>query len=217
MERHITVKGVGNVTSKPDTVVISLSLDSRDMEYAKAMKKASVSIDEITHALVDIGFAKEDIKTTRFDADTVYKSVKQRDGEYRSVFQGYSIRHNLKLEFNFDTDSLADTLSAIALCPSHPVFSISFTVKDVAGIKDELLRSATINARKKAEILCDAAGVKLGKLLSIDYNWSDINIYSDTVYSLEESHMALEPTPGIDIEPEDIETSDSATFTWEIE
>lgn len=217
MERYITVKGSAHVTAKPDMVVISMSLESRDMDYAKAMKKASAGIDEITRTLADAGFEKEDIKTTDFDADTVYESVKQRDGDYRRVFQGYRVRHDLKLEFGLDTDRLAKTLYAISLCPSHPEFSISFTVNDAAGIKEELLRFAAVNARKKAEILCDASGVSLGKLVNIDYSWSDINIYSATRFSLPPSYLAEDDYVGMNIEPDDIDVSDSVTFTWEID
>ena len=53
----------------------------------------------------------------------------------------------------------------------HPELSIVFTVKDPSAVNKELLKSATANAREKAEILCEASGVELGKLLIIDYNW----------------------------------------------
>mgnify|MGYP001330009948 FL=1 len=80
------------------------------------------------------------------------------------------------------------------------------------------MRSATINAREKAEVLCEASDVELGDLLTIDYNWGELNIVSRTDYMLEERAMAMpmRAMADMDIQPEDIDVSDTATFVWEI-
>ena len=79
--------------------------------------------------------------------------------------------------------------------------------------------SATKNAREKAEILCRASGVELGKLQSIDYNWGELNIVSRTSYEMEDCimpMMALRECGVPDVEPDDIDLHDTATFVWEI-
>ena len=60
MSRTITVKGIGRASAKPDTVVISMSLDSRAMDYDGAMEIAADNIQDITSTLMDAGFEKED-------------------------------------------------------------------------------------------------------------------------------------------------------------
>lgn len=115
-------------------------------------------------------------------------------------------------------DRLSETLSAVSECSSHPQLSISFTVKDTTAINEEMLRSAAANARKKAEILCEASGVKMGALIAIDYNWAELNFHSRTQYMLREGTRDFGMTDSaIDIEPDDIDVSDTATFVWEIE
>ena len=37
MPRTITVKGIGKVSATPDYVVLSMGLESQDMDYEKAM------------------------------------------------------------------------------------------------------------------------------------------------------------------------------------
>ncbi len=218
MPRTITVKGIGRASARPDTVVLSMSLDSRDMDYSKAMEIAADNIEDITNAVMAAGFKKDAVKTTNFNVRTDYQNVKDHSGNYRQEFRGYVVSHNLKVEFGFDVKLLSQALSAIAGCLSHPQLSISFVVKDTAAVNEEMLRSATANARKKAEILCNASDVTLGKLLSIDYNWGEIDVRSDTRYSLAEDCLA---TPmmarSIDIEPDDINVSDTVTFVWEID
>ena len=80
---------------------------------------------------------------------------------------------------------------------------------------DASLRSATANAKKKAEILCEASGVTMGDLIAIDYNWGELDIYSHTRYDCCEDAMPL-MAKSIDIDPDDIDVSDTATFVWEI-
>ena len=218
MPRTITVKGMGRVTTSPDYVVISMSLMAQDNDYEETMKLAAKKIEYLNASLEEIGFEKKSVKTTNFNVRTDYERVKDRNGNYKSVFNGYICSHRLKVEFDFDTKRLAQTLYAISKCLAEPELSISFTVKDPSAVNKELLKSATINAKEKAQILCEASGVELGQLLSIDYNWGELNIVSHTDYMLEEKFMAM-PVGGladIEIEPDDIDVSDTATFVWEI-
>ena len=75
-----------------------------------------------------------------------------------------------------------------------------------------------LNAREKAEILCEASNVALGDLLAIDYNWGELNVVSRTEYMLDEKCLAMPmgAMADMDIEPDDIDVSDTATFVWEI-
>lgn len=71
---------------------------------------------------------------------------------------------------------------------------------------------------EKAEILTKASGVTLGELVSIDYNWGELHLYSPTRYEMEDDclmKISAAPT-AMDIEPDDIDVSDSVTFVWEI-
>ena len=58
--------------------------------------------------------------------------------------------------------------------------------------------------------------MKLGELLKIDYSWQELDIYSNTRYAMEEKCMAMDSAIGMDINPDDIDVSDSATFVWAI-
>lgn len=216
--KTITVKGVGKVSEKPDYIEISLKLNSVDKDYGKTIEHISEKIDKLNKSLEEIGFEKGSLKTTNFNVKTRYDSVKTKTGDYESVFKGYECRHSLKLSFDFDTKRLAKVLSAMTACVANPEFSISFTVKDQTKISKELLISASKNAKEKAEILCEASGAKLGELISIDYNWGDLNTYSNTDYSISRMCNAnvMADYASIDIEPEDMKIDDTATFVWEI-
>lgn len=212
--KTITVKGVGRATVKPDSVVLSVSMETTDKQYDKAMEYAAARIDLLTSTLCEIGFDKDALKTTDFDVSEARQSVKDPDGNYKSVFVGYKCTHRLKLQFDFDVKRLGEVLSTISKSLVEPTMSVDFTVKDPTAVSGELLVSATQNAREKAQILCKAAGVSLGELVAIDYNWQDINLRSYTTYDC--TPVLAKCNAAVDITPDDIVANDAATFVWEI-
>lgn len=214
--RTITVKGIGAVSVKPDLIVLRLSMETAEYEYDAAMKAAAEKIDFLNKALEAAGFEKKSAKTADFRVRADYDRLNDGKGNYTSVFMGYKCRHELKIEFDFDTKRLAKALSEISECIAKPEISIDFTVKDSSAVSGELLKAAAKNARGKAEILCAASGSKLGELLSIDYNWGELHLYSATDYDVEGKCMMLGAADDMDIEPEEIKARDTATFAWEI-
>ena len=219
MARTITVKGIGKASAKPDYVVLSMELESKSLDYEKAMQEASEKIEFLNESLMQIGFGKESIKTTNFYVRSDYESHKDKFGNYSRIFSGYAVCHRLKIEFDFNSKLLSKALSSVASCIAKPELSVSFTVKDPTAVNEALLKSAAENAKKKAQILCGASGKMLGELVNINYNWAEVNIYSATHYDMDAECMkaCADASYSIDIEPEDIAAKDTATFVWEIE
>ena len=218
MERTISVRGVGSLRKKPDYVTISLELEAKDMDYEKAVAASSGQIEELTAALCAVGFRMEDLKTSSYQVRTEYRSEQDENRNYRQVFDGYVCRTGMRLAFDFSVLRLGEALSAVGACSVRPELNIAFTVKDPAAAHGELLRAAAANAREKAEILCEASGVRLGKLLRVEYDWSDPAVRSRTSVSAETADLRMMKNAfQADMVPEDVELSDSAGFTWEIE
>lgn len=215
--RTITVKGVGNLSVKPNYITLSMTIEEIAPDYSRAMKAAAKRIALIQNAAVQNGFQKEDVKTASFHVDTRYESVKDCQGNYKQEFVGYACVYRLKFSFDFDTKHLSAVISSIAECDAKPELSIAFTVKDPMAVHEDLLVAAAENAKSKAEILCRASGYTLGELAKIDYNFDELNLLSRTNCDAESSFMAMSRCAMPEIEPENIEVSDSVSFTWEIQ
>ena len=215
MNRTITIKGTGKVSVKPDLIIITMHLESHDYVYEKTMKLAAESVNILQNAIEKAGFNKDNLKTTDFNIRTHYESYRDKDNNYKSRFDGYICEHGLKLEFDFDTEVLSNVLTAIGEAMVEPNLNIQFSVKDKDAVNEELLIRATENAKRKAEILTKASNIALGDLISIDYNWGDLYLYSNTSYNMEDRCMAFKASAP-DIEPDDIDVSDTVTFVWEI-
>ena len=215
-KRRIHVRGMGQAAQTPDQVVLSLSLTAQNNNYSAAMKIGSQQVEMLREAIVEAGFKANDLKTTNFNVRAVYENEETKDGNskrYGKVFVGFECRHDLKLTFDFDNDKLNRALDIIAANLAQPKISIAFAVKDTAALNDKILKSAAKDARRKAKVLCAASGVTLGKLIDINYSWDAARAQETIVYG----ECASVDKNSFDLQPEDINVSDSVDFLWEIE
>ena len=215
-KRRIHIRGIGQAAQTPDLVVLSLTLAAQNNEYSAAMKIGSQQVEMLREAIVEAGFKADDLKTISFNVRAIYEDEEYREGNskrYRKIFSGFECRHDLKLIFDFDNDKLNRALDTIAGNLSQPKISIAFAIKDAEALNDKILKSAAKDARRKAKILCTAAGVKLGKLLDINYSWDESRI-QETIVCGECAPVAEN---SFDLQPEELNASDTVDFLWEIE
>lgn len=208
--KTITIKGVGTASVKPDYITIMLRIASKDKDYSKSIDNANERIAMLQKSITLVGFVKEDLKTLAFRVGSFY------DNDVKKQRATYVCNYNLKLSFDLDTNRLAQVLNAISDSGADANFNIQFTVKNPEKVNQELLKSAAENARQKAEVLCAAAGVNLGELVSINYDWGEVNVVSASAYSMSREMVRGISTPVPEFEPEDIQANDTATFIWEI-
>jgi uncharacterized protein YggE len=215
-ERTLTVKGIGNVKTAPDLVIILMNLTTTTPDYTKTTECAAMDIEAIRKAIVSTGHDRQALKTTDFNIKTEYESIKDAAGNWKQKFKGYSCIHHLKLEFDLDIKRLGETLTAISKSGANPEFEINFSIKDKAAVQAELLEKAVANAAEKAAILAKASRVSLGAIKHIDYSWGELRLYSNTRFA--EAGILESPAAfGMEIEPEDVDVNDSVTVIWGIE
>jgi uncharacterized protein YggE len=78
-----------------------------------------------------------------------------------------------------------------------------------------MLKEAILDAKEKLKVIAEAAGVEIGNIVRIDYDWSEIRFEREEFHSLRES--SYKPSiASIDIEPDNIEASDTVSVVWEI-
>lgn len=218
--RTIRVTGKGQIKVKPDMTRITITLSGLYKDYGETLRRSSDDTEALKDVLSGFGFARSDLKTLSFRVDTEYENYRDGNNDYRHRFVGYRFNHVTKVEFASDNDRLGRVLYALAACPVRPEFQISFTVKDPESAKNLLLGKAVADAKEKAAVLSGAAGVALKEIQSIDYSWGEIDFeYRPMNGALLAEKCLAEPMDAsydMDIEPDDIEASDTVTVIWEI-
>ena len=219
--RTIRVTGKGQIKVKPDMTRITLSLEGTYPEYSEALRRSTEDTEKIKDLLAPFGFERDDLKTLNFSVDTENESYKEK-GTYKQRFVGYKFHHLMKVEFESDNDRLGKVLYSLANCPVKPEFRLSYTVKDPEAEKNELLGKAVADAKEKASVLTQAGGVSLKDIQSIDYSWGQINFEVQPMNRMLMAEECCAPmmdgagSYDMDIEPDDIEVSDTVTVIWEI-
>lgn len=217
--KTVRITGKGNLKVRPDMTRITITLSGLDEEYGKALQHSAEDTKTLAKCLKKLDFKRSDLKTLHFSVDTKYESYTEKDlcrTNYKRRFIGYSFIHKLKIEFESDDKRLGKILYALANMSLHPEFTISYTVKDPEAVKNTLLANAVKDAKTKAQILADAAEVKLGSISSIDYSWHEIDFEIAPLDRFCQTAAAPSASFNMDIEPDDIEVSDTVTIVWEI-
>ncbi len=218
--RTVRVTGKGQIKVHPDMTRITMTLQGLDWDYSETLRRSSEDTEELKSVLEPFGFRPSDLKTLRFNIDTVHESYREED-TWKQRFIGYKFEHVVKVEFESDNDRLGKLLYALAPCTLQPEFRISYFVKDPESSKNELLGKAVADAKEKASVLAAAAGVVLKDIQSIDYSWGEINFEyqpMEKAMLMEGSLMdnASDDRYDMNLEPDDIEVSDTVTVIWEI-
>ena len=218
--RTIRVTGKGQLKVRPDVTRITLDLNAVCPTYAEALKESSEKTEQLKNLLAQFGFERGDLKTLNFNVDTEYESYKER-GAYKERLVGYRYVHRMKVEFPSDNDRLGKILYALMNSPAKPEFHLSFTVSDPEKAKNELLGNAVADAREKAAVLAQAAGIRLLDIQNIEYAWDRIDFEVRPMERMFFAEGAIDANPGfgkldMDIEPDDITVTDTVTLLWEI-
>lgn len=221
-KRVIRVTGKGAIKVKPDMTRITMTLEGLYEYYEETLRHSSEDTEILKDIMEKHGFDRSDVKTLSFNVDAKHESYQAKDKSWKQRFVGYEYSHLLKVEFESDNKRLGEILYALANADEiHPVFRLSYTVKNKEASKNLLLGKAVEDAKAKAQVLSQAAGVSLESIQSIDYSWGEIefeyspmrgNMLMEKCCEAEDAYGAYD----MDIEPDDIEVSDTVTVIWEI-
>lgn len=218
--RKITVTGKGKLVVAPDITEVTISINGLEEEYYLALAKSVDESNLIKAILIEHGLKKEMAKTKNFDVYKKTKSVKDQYGNYHDKFLGYEYNHVISFKFPINNELLGRLLHSISKLNINPEIRVKYLIDDFEKAKNDLLANAVKDSMLKAKIIAGASNVELGDIDSIDYSWGSIRFESGDYRIMNRSSMDLSAktssTFEIDIEPEDIDLTDTATVVWNI-
>ena len=220
MTRTIKVTGLSNVKASPDYTRVILTLSDTLKEYEACLAKSVEDMNIIVECIKQFGFERSELKTSSFEIERKTQSYRDKNDNWKERFLGYEYEENLNFIFKNDNERLGKILYALSHLSITPEIRVSYFCSDVESIKNQLLELAIKDAQKKAELLTSASGVKLCEILDIDYSWVDVTLELDDLKILPAGGIngcSDKASYDVDIEPDDISTSDSVRITFRIE
>ena len=156
----LTVQGTGSVKVESDRAGISLGVREVDEEVLKAQNKVNEKIAAIIEALKAMGVSGDDISTNGIG---IYPNYNYDEGE---TIVGYTAYNTLYLTVK-DVNNTGAYVDAAFAAGANSLDYVEFSAADTEAADAKALTLAVESAREKAQVLADAAGVKLGGILEI--------------------------------------------------
>lgn len=162
---EITVMGEGEVAAAPDMAVVDMGV-TREAETAQqAMQAVGAAMSSVLMQLREQGLEDRDIQTSGLTlAPRWSRNRSPEDNEPEIV--GFVASNMVTVRLR-DLDLLGPVLSLVVEDGANRLGGLRFTVADPKPLMDEARRRAVADARRRAGVLAEAAGVTLGPLVSI--------------------------------------------------
>ena len=174
-ETKITVTGTGEIQINADTALISLGVNARDKDVLKAQQKVNKVIAAIRKAVTAQGVKKADMNTDFINIYAIYDY--QNDQEKLSA---YNVSSALAIKVT-DMDSVGAVIDAAFSAGANTLNGISFSASDTQEAKNKAMTAAVKDAKKRAEVLASAAGLKITGIESISEDGTGSRGNSGTV------------------------------------
>lgn len=163
---QIIVTGEGTVTAAPDLATVNLGVTTTDQMAAAAMQANSTALAAVMERLKAAGIADRDLQTSNLQLNPNWTNP---DNGGMAVISGYTASNMLSVRVR-DLTILGAVLDAAISDGANTLNGISFGQSDPRPIQDAARQAAVADAMARANLLTEAAGVKLGRVLSISEN-----------------------------------------------
>lgn len=164
----IGVTGTGDVFASPDTAVASVGVEITGTTLAQATADTSARMTAVLAKIKSMGVDPKDIATVSYSVNPITSNPKE--GEIPSI-TGYQVTNIVQVKIR-NLDNVGKILDAAIAAGANSLNSLYFSIDDPSSIQASARKSAVADAMTKAKTLADAAGVKLGPIISLTENVS---------------------------------------------
>ena len=164
VQHTISVSGRGTVSLVPDIVSLSIGVQTEGAVAADAVAANTARSEQVIEALGEFGVDSRDISTTNF---SVFP-IQNRGPNGEVINTTFRVQNTVNVTVR-DLDNLGGILDAVVTAGANTSSGIRFEANDVSSrlAHDEALTDALVDARRQADLLADAAGVRVVDVLSI--------------------------------------------------
>ncbi|MBI5033106.1 MAG: SIMPL domain-containing protein [Chloroflexi bacterium] len=160
----ISVLGTGKVHVKPNIATTNIGVETVATTLAEATSQSNTKTQAIIDKVKSMGVAERDIQTSAYGVSPITNQPKQ--GESPKI-TGYRVSNQLRVTIR-KIDDVGKILDAVVAAGANNIYGISFGVDDPTTFQQQARAAAIKDAQDKAGQLAKAAGITLGKVISIN-------------------------------------------------
>ncbi len=206
--RTIAISGSGEVTAAPDMASVTVGVVEQADTAGAALAANNTKMGALLTALKDAGIADKDVQTSNFSVNPRYEFDQQKQTQ---KMIGYEVSNQVTVRVR-KLDQLGALLDTLVKAGSNQMYGISFSIADTAKLEDEARKRAYADAKHKADVYAAAAGVKVGKVLSL----SESSGYRPPMPVFARK-MAADAAPAVPVAAGEASVSASVDVVWEVQ
>ena len=165
----ISVSGTGEVQSAPDVAFVDAGVTTSGATAADALSANTKAMSQLIDTLKAANIEARDIQTSNFSVNPNYVYSDERDANGYTKppkIVGYQVSNTVTVRVR-DLAALGSILDKAVSVGANTVNNIAFSVADPAELYDQARKEAFKDARAKADLYAEAAGVSLARILNI--------------------------------------------------
>lgn len=158
----LTVTGDGRSTAAPDLALITLGVSTEAVTAVDAMSQNATRQQAVIDALKADGVEARDIQTSGLNLQPKMEYI---DGQAPKLV-GYVAQNTVNVRVR-DIAGLGGVLDKLVATGANEISGISFAREDMTAAQDDARNAAVAEARRKAQLMAEAAGMRLGDLRAL--------------------------------------------------
>lgn len=162
--RSITTTGNGVVIAQNNRAVMYLAVETMSSDAKQAAQDNANIMTKVKHAVIGAGAAPDKIETDNYTMYPVYEYDK---GKVKS--RKYEVNNRMKVVVE-DLTKAGTVMDAAISAGANRIENIMFTVRNPGKYKDDALREAAQDARRKADIIAASLGKTVTNIISVTDN-----------------------------------------------
>ncbi len=166
-KRTVTVTGTGLVELENDEARLSLSVNTRNWDVIKATEENARLMSQVQTALLKEGVTSDYLSTSGF---SIYQETSYQNG--RTVSGQYNVTNNINIIIK-DVSKAGKIIDIAVRAGANQLSSLNYSVSNTEAAVKQARILAVKQAEKNANTLATSSASALGRVLSIEEEYSN--------------------------------------------
>lgn len=208
----ISVTGTGKVSVEPDMAMVTAGVVTEAETARAALSENTSRTAAMIEALKAAGIEARDLQTSNVSISPVWNDRRYQSNSNNEPprIVAYQVRNSVSVRIRA-LETTGEILDAIVTEGANQISGPNFGLIEPEPQMDEARRLAVADARRKAEIMAEAAGVALAEIVSI----AEGGVSGRPIQFGRTMAAAVEAAP-VPIEAGELDITASVSMTWKI-
>jgi uncharacterized protein YggE len=206
---RVIVSGDAVVQAQPDTAILTLAVVTQNASASEAQAENASRTEAVVRAVRAAAGAGAEVRTSGYSLQPQFA---YKEGAPPSI-TSYVARNAVTLTTG-DLNRVGRVIDAASAAGANSIDGLSFTLRRDQRARNEALSSAVVEARAKAQVIADALGGRVARVVEVQESGT---VRPVPVYEREVGQIALARQASTPIESGSLEIRAQVQLVAEIE